>query len=356
MNQIFGGESNPYYFWAPRWIDASAGIRALHYLCHSLNSSGAHAFLVLAEPPVNGEPRVNPNLNTPILSQEVVDSHVRIGRAPIAVYAEDVIGNPLNAPTVVRFLWNYSAALGGPLVFDEDEMVFAFSQSIARRYAELGRPKPGVLFVPPVNPSEFEFTSEKKGFQVVYAGKYRSFVGKPHSVGNLPSVEIFRDGPQKQDRIEVKRLLSEAEVVYSFENSSIVTEAILSGTPAGFIPNKFFDGYIAESELGMGGAFIGEDPIGISRARETLHEGVASYLKTIEDFPTALQEFYLATQTSSAKVRHMSSIRIPKFKYSGNPIGASVTTSRIAIGWHILRSKGTRVFLREVFRFVRNRI
>ena len=349
MKNIFGTDDHPYYVWAPRWIESSAGIRCVHYLCHSLNAFGAKAFIVFAEPRLRGEPRVNPDLMTPELSTELIDAHLSSGKVPIAIYPEDVIGNPLGAPIVVRILWNFAGALGGPSSFDVDEIMVAFSETIAKDYEARGHAKPHVLFVPPVDPEEFPSTSEKEAFQVVYAGKYRSFVGRPPTVGTLPTVEIFRDGPKKQPRDLVKKLLADASVVYSFENSSIVTEAILSGTPAGFVPNQFMGEIIAKEELGMGGTFIGDDPLAVTSARATLSEGRASYLRAVERFPSELEFFYSMTQRVASTLGFSGPITLPS-------IGSPVTRNRILLGLRLLKTKGLRAFIVEVDRFLRSRL
>lgn len=346
---IFGLDDNPYYIWAPRWIDSSAGIRCIHYLCHNLNSIGGKAYLVFAEPRHRGEPRLNANLNTPELTQEVIDAHKAAGKVPIAVYPEDVVGNPLGAPFVIRFLWNYAGALGGPAAFDEDEHVVAFSRNIALNYAQSGHATPDVLFVPPVDPSEFLPNLQKKEFQVVYAGKYRSFVGKPPKIGDLPTVEIFRDGPKKQPRSLVKKLLAEATVVYSFENSSIVTEAILSGTPAGFVPNQFLQEIIADHELGTGGVFSVDDPEGLSKARGTLEIGREKYLRAVATFPDELAEFHKRAQEKSRVLGFIGEVQLPSYS-------SPVTRNRVLLGLSLIRNKGPRVFFVEVARFFRRRL
>ena len=344
---IFGDKRNPYYIWAPRWIDVSAGVRCIHYLCHSLNVLGYSAYLVFFEKSEK-VPRVNPRLRTPILTQEIVDAHRDDGMTPIIVYPEDVIGNPLNGSFVVRFLWNFVGALGGPQEFDEDEFMLAFSEVIAADYASRTDIRPRVLFVPPIDPTEITPNFEKKPFQLIYAGKYRSFVGKPHKVGGLPSVEIFRSGPRMQSREQVKKLLSDASVLYSFENSSIVTEAILSGTPAGFIPNKFLGKVIAQKELGMGGTFVGDSPDAIELARQSLQDGIDAYHRTVEGFERNLRDFAEETQFLASSMGANTHIQVPE-------IHGSVTTNRVKLAGKLLLHKGPIVLAREIFRFLRSR-
>lgn len=347
IERLFGRQTNPYLIWAPRWIESSAGVRAMHYLSHAINEMGSRAFLVIAEPAHAGQSRLNPRLLAPELTSDAAKALEHSGDSPIAVYPEDVIGNPLNAPTVVRILWNYAGALGGPKSFPDADIIWAFSENIAIDYEKETGKKPRVLFVPPVDPREFSFSVEKKPYQVVYAGKYRSFVGKPFQVGSLPTIEIFRDGPKRQSRDEVKKLIQEAQVVYSFENSSIVTESILSGTPAGFIPNKFLGAIIAEKELGWGGSFLGDDAAVVDKARLTLNEGVAAYYKTIDDFQENLTEFISSTQSVAKETKLGGAIKLPSAL-------SVVTINRILLSVHIIRTKGLVVFLKELGRFLRS--
>jgi hypothetical protein len=67
LESLYGSSNHVYYIYSPRWISSSAGIRALHFLCHSINRMGHTAYLVLSEGSSGGLPRINPELQTPIL-------------------------------------------------------------------------------------------------------------------------------------------------------------------------------------------------------------------------------------------------------------------------------------------------
>jgi hypothetical protein len=349
FSKIFGDRTAPYYIWAPRWVESSAGIRALHYLCHSINSNGGQAYLVMTEPRHLGEPRIASHLFTPELTQDVVDAHYLGGQAPIGVFSETVIGNPLGTPVVVRLLMNYSGVLGGPESFDTDEKIYAFSKKIADDYEAKGNVRPEVLFIPPVDPREFQFNLDKKPYQVVYAGKYRHFIGAPPKVGDLPTVEIFRDGPKRQPRDLVKRIISEASVVYSFENSSIVTESILSGTPAGFIESPFLGDVIAEAELGWDGSFVGTDARDIERARLSVRAGADAYIKMASSFAKNLIEFQAKTHLLSTTAAYENKVVLPQ-------VHGIVTRSRVAIAFEILRRYGFLVLVKEMWKFIKSRL
>lgn len=349
LESVYGALTSPYLVWAPNWVESSAGIRAIHLLCHSLNMQGSKAFLVLFDPQKKSAPSTNPALMTPVITREQLSSFTSLGIKPIAVYPEDVIGNPLNAPVVVRVLWNYSGALGGPIEFKKSESIWAFSENIAQDYKSKTGVEPGVLFLPPVDPREFQVVTDKEPYQVIYAGKYRSFVGEPFNVGTLPSIEIFRSGKKKQSRAEVKRLISRATVLYSFENSSIVTEAILSGTPAGFIPNEFLGKIIAAKELGDAGSFFGDSPESIAAARLGLTQARNTYLESVSSFKSALQIFVRTTQKLAETSKSNSLTVIPRRR-------SRFTKNRVFLAFEIVRTKGLIIFLKELRRFINSKI
>jgi len=345
FENVYGVRDHPYFIYAPRWIDSSAGIKALHYLCHSINKSGKKAFLIFTEELFMGQPRVNPELFTPVLTQEISDAYFEANITPIIIYSEMILNNPLNATCVVRYLMNYAGALGGARSFDELEFVVAFSENIAKKYAVTNMvDQPTVLFLPPIDPREFKKSSNKEPYQVIYAGKYRSFVGKPFEVGNLPTVEIFRDGPRMQTREQVRSILSKASIVYSFENSSIVSEAILSGTPAKFVENEFLGELIAEKELGNGGIVQGDTEAAFTAAKESLDEGITQYHRQVGFFLESLNEFISSTQIFAARIGYSQPLVIPFHNQL-------VSKHRISLAYQILKNHGLLGLFRVVIRF-----
>jgi hypothetical protein len=351
LNNLYGSKKNPYYIYSPGWTRSSAGIRALHYLCHSLNSVGETAYLVMTENMHAGEPRVSDLLRTPILTSEIAKSHYLAHLTPIVIYSETVPGNPLHAPFVVRYLMNYVGALGGPERFDKDEFVVAYSENIAIDYRTKSKKDEVLtLFLPAVDPREMQSQeTEEKSFSVVYAGKYRSFVGEPSKIESGPTIEIFRDGPKMQSRQEVLSLLANARRVYSFENSSIITEATLSGTPAVLVPSEFFVEAIAEQELGWGGIAWGIDEREIERASRTIDEGVAQYFEAIRTYFLTLEQFIASTQNSVVKIPYLKRVAIPK-NYG------LVNAHRISLAMQIMQSQGFPTLVRVTKHFAMRRL
>jgi len=350
ISNLYGEVTSPYYIYTPRYIESSAGIKALHFLCHSLNRAGQKAFLVFSEPKFADEPRVNPFLLTPVLTEEIALSHFRAKLNPITIYSETVPGNPLGATAVVRYLLNYVGALGGPNEFEEHELIVSFSKNISDNYFEISDTCSPVLFLPPIDPREFQKSTEKSEYQIVYAGKYRSFVGWPPKVGTLPTIEIFRDGPRMQTRSQVKALIQSAQVVASFENSSILIEAILCGTPAIFIDNQFLGKPIAEKELGNYGIAIDFSENSLEFARATNDKAITNYFECIQQYFSALDEFITVSQQKAKSEGYNYQVSIPSF-------GSSVVSShRLGLARQVLKTKGLFALMRVVFHFFARRV
>jgi O-antigen biosynthesis protein len=260
-----------FYIYAPDFRSNSAGIKVLHLLAKKLLENGQNAFLVISNPE---ESKKFTHLNVPILDQKTSDEHVANNQKIIAIYSETVVGNPLRADNVVRYFLNFPGALGGALQFHPAEIYLAYSKSIA---SELDR-SAITLFIPAVDLSELPHGIVKEpNLNLVYAGKYRAFMGKPNFPSGISLTEIFRDGPGRQDRQEVLRMLAAANRLYLWENSTIATEAILLGTPVIFIRSKFLQRIIAESELGKEGWTFELSEAGIDKARSSLPEAKQKY-------------------------------------------------------------------------------
>ncbi|HFD86551.1 MAG TPA: hypothetical protein ENJ35_02620, partial [Gammaproteobacteria bacterium] len=116
--QLFRDATSPYYVIAPPYTEMSSGIRVLHYLCHVLNLNGQEAYV--STDVTNGQ------LRTPLLTEEVKVRHIQAGREPIVIYPEVVLGNPLGARHVVRYLLNRPGALGGAEVFEDNDFILQY--------------------------------------------------------------------------------------------------------------------------------------------------------------------------------------------------------------------------------------
>jgi O-antigen biosynthesis protein len=280
-----------FYIYTGPWRDNAAGVKVMHYLCNSLNEIGHEAYLVMVRYPrrISG---VNPELNTPILSQKVANAHFNSRRTPRVIYSETIPGNPLKAKCVVRYFLNYPGALGGARYFPKTEMKLSYTKNISDSLVEPS----SILYLPAVDVTELpKKTSSKSNFSLFYAGKYHAFVGDPPLNLNGEVYEVPRINKRSSSRASMLTLLSQAKCLILFENSTLGTEAILMNTPVVFIENPFLGKVIAEQELGTEGTCFGYSENGLKRAIETLPKAQSNYYKAVDDFSDQLREFVSRT-------------------------------------------------------------
>lgn len=329
-----------FYIYTPAIRLNSAGIRVLHYLCDELNKSGQDAWLVIHNPKENFNP-VDPALNTPIISQEQVDKHLAEGRTPTVIYSETVPGNPLKAMRVIRYLLHFPGALGGTKKFNVNEWLIAYSKKIMDSTDNCN----DYLFLPAIKTSELPPISKKDpNLHLMYAGKYRAFVGEPANPTDLNLLEIHRDGPKSQSRTEVLELLARASTIYVWENSSIATEAVLLGTVCVFVPNSFLGELITDHELGRSGFATSLEPAEIERARKTLPNAKVQYEKAQQEFRWQLEDFI--------KIHHKWSVNLPTQEKMKIPvISYTINRHRIRLFFAMLRHEGPKKTFRVVKEF-----
>jgi O-antigen biosynthesis protein len=329
-----------FYIYTPAIRLNSAGIRVLHYLCDALNQTGQEAWLVLHNPKENLNP-TDPELNTPIISQEQVNKHLTDGRTPTVIYSETVPGNPLKAKRVIRYLLHFPGALGGTKKFPDSEWLIAYSKRIMDSVNNCNQS----LFLPAIKISELPPIQKKDpNLHLMYAGKYRAFVGEPEKPTNLDLVEIHRDGPQRQPRSEVLDLLSKASSIYVWENSSISTEAVLLGTVCVFVPNPFLGELIADFELGRDGISTSLEQSEIDKARESLPRARLKYLEAQRNFENQLHLMIKQHEVWVKSLPIQESMKIPIISYT-------INRHRIRLFFSMLKHEGIRKTFRVVKEF-----
>jgi hypothetical protein len=351
--KLYGYKKNPIYIYAPRYIEESAGIRALHYLCHALNQTGNPAWLVVHGLEMGEVPTQNGQLNTPLLSEEIRDQHFGIGAVPIVIYPETIPGNPLKAQVIIRWLLNYPGVLGGPKEFDERDYLVAYSSKIAGEY---GGEIP-VLFLPALDLREIEetkhnFENQKRTDQILlYAGKYRQFVGKPLLPKWAPTeyTEIWREGPLKQERKEVLRLLATSSCLFIFENSTLINEAVLLGCPVILIKSTFFDSLIAEEELGNNGTAWSDAINPLEKALSELENVSREYIDSISHFFVNLELEVNNWTTKASNFDYIAPIQLPQSTFL-------ISRHRISLAIQILKTQGFITLLRIIRSFFRRRL
>jgi len=287
---------------APGYTNQSAGIKILHLLCHHLNVKGYNAFLVNVMGCSGGRKYdVNTSLVTPLLTDHIAAIHLKNGLKPIVVYPDIVEGNPLHSNCVVRYLLHYPGFLGGQKTFTNDELIFSYTKKIAN-FVENNAAK-NVLFMPICDDTIFypPAPDSARSGSSFYAAKYVS-----HNKGKLcditkNSLEIKR-GEGAQTTAEVADILRKSEYFMSYEDTSLITEAILCECPVILIKNDFFDGKtLAEFELGLDGYAFSEKKEDLQRAKTTISQARNNFYAAIDNFWNQLEVFIDETQKHAQK-------------------------------------------------------
>ena len=302
---------NPIYIYAPPFVTWSAGIRVLHQLCDQLNRNGVPAWLALHGPKSKLE--FLSQLDTPVLSREILQSHTERGLKAVAIYPETILGNPLNASVVITWILNSPKLLGGVNNFKSD-FVYGFTQTLIKEYEDKSHFKvDGSIFLPPLDVEEVAKVVRKEDlsnpFRLLYCQKFRALGGIPDSFeGKVIEVERFTtDAPSRAELLE---LISRSEEVIVYENSTIVTEAEIIGTPVRCISNEWFNSLLAENELGSEGVVWGKS--------SPKADASNSRVKTLEAIESAMAKLssQLVLQNSKwqalANTKGIKKPRLPK--------------------------------------------
>ncbi|MCW2316272.1 hypothetical protein SAMN06265338_106208 [Rhodoblastus acidophilus] len=286
---------HPYYIVTPNYTSQSGGVKALHLLCHWLNRTGERAYILAYG---GSDMVVNPDFLTPLLRPEIVDAHGADGLTPIVVYPEVVVGNPLQAQCVARYVLNYPGLLGGDKVYAPEELAFGFTKKLA----EACGPDAPVLHMPLVDRSIFNPGRPRlrKG-AAFYAYKYRDLHGQ--QVFGLPdgAIEITKCRPDSQTPAVIADILRSVEVFYSFEDTQLNIEALLCGCPVVLMRNSYLKTSLGEHEYGLDGIALGDSPQELERARDTVVAAQFNYQNLLDNFEIQLAELVKLTQAKAAQ-------------------------------------------------------
>ncbi len=222
LNTLHKENSTPvFYIWAPNYTECSSGIKALHLLCHRLNTLGHEAYITSNV--------VNSELETPKLNSDIKHKHQLESRLQIAIYPEVQVGNPLLVPNVVRYLLNkpnYFLKTSWFGKFHQDEQVIHYDdifsipwiQSECVRIQTIDRD----IFKPPASQDD-----KRSGF-LVYSHRVAPDLSlipewcKPFQV-------ISMENPKSAK--ELASLYQESSGMIVFERTAAIVEAIFCGCP-----------------------------------------------------------------------------------------------------------------------------
>ena len=290
-------DNSLFYIVAPKFTTSSAGIRVLHLLCHMLNEHGFQAYIVVM--PKKRFPRdniyLNPQLNTRLLLPSELEKHRQIGIEPIVIYPEIIRGNPYQAKHIVRYLLNFPGLLGGDESFPSTDFVMSYSKCIHDSCVQSQHH----FFIPSFNWEVFWYLgNEEREITCFYASKFRKLGG---DIWGLPlgCVEITSGQPNSLTQQAVGDLLRRAKVLYVFENTHLIAEAIICGCPVVLMFNQYFKEILGMEYFSLNGCALSDSKEAIAQAVESIPKALVSYAElegavnnNLFEFITKVQAFY----------------------------------------------------------------
>ena len=331
---IYPDIGHPYYIVSPPFTRMSAGVRALHLLCHSLNKRGQAARMIIYPTTPWCEDDVCADLTTPLLTTAAMKAHFERGLAPIMVYPELYSGNPFESPCVVRYALNFPGLLAGDKEFAPEELCFSYSRNIA---AKTHCPD-NVLYMPTVDTRIFHVPAiegQRQG-SCFYASKYQAAHKGELFECTKNSIEITRDLPNSPSAEEIANLFRRSELFYTYENTALATEAVLCGCPAVFLPNEYLTEIIGGEKDRPYGFAWGTDPEEIAHAKATVHLAANDYLNSLAIYWRELDRFIALTQQHAAGKTYQRPIRVPS--------GCSIDYVGLRLGYEVIHDIAREVW------------
>ncbi len=293
MRNFYSTDHAPYYIFALDFLQQSAGIRALHYLCHALNESGKEAYVTCEV--------TDARLRTPVLTPAIMMQHHASGRKPIMVYPEIVSGDPLAAGgIVVRWLLNTPGHVGGDTSFPKDDLIFAYSHI----YLPAGM-QGHLLHIPTCDLSIFNNDNnpddDTRDLVCFYAHKYL-FNGGTLTEHVQGAISLCKDQPLTHT--EIASLLRRARLLYVYEPSALVTEALLCGCPVSIIETDYWRDHVVNFSCGTDSGVIMDDrPESIARAKAHVHNFRINHEETVLKTAWAQLDYFVEVTQDAAKAR-----------------------------------------------------
>jgi hypothetical protein len=262
QRNLFQTTCSPYYIYGLDFMQQSAGIRALHYLCHALNESGQEAYITCEN--------ISPQLRTPVLTEAVLMQHYAAGRKPIMVYPEIVSGDPMAVGgVVVRWLLNQAGHIGGDDEFAAEDIIFAYDDQHLTQDV-----RGEILHIPTSNIAIFNNDDnpydDARDLVCYYAHKYL------HNGGQLTeqvqgAISLCKD--QVLTHAEIAAILRRAKLLYVYESTSLIEEALLCGCPVSVIETNYWRNNMANyAYTGDIGVVMDDSPESIALATANVHK------------------------------------------------------------------------------------
>lgn len=287
----------PYYVMAPDYRESSSGVQCVHYLCHALNLEGAEAY-------VAGPQVVNPELKTPLLTDEIVARHAAEGRPAVAIYPEIVQGSPLPAAVAVRYMLNQEGVIGGQQMDAGADDLYIYHR---KEFIDPSRPGQ-LLTVPMVDPQRFSPQPEtERTLDLLYLNRVPASVV---DFSRLPPGILVLSPENRLGLDELADTLRRARVLYTYESSTTCRLAIMCGCPVvPMVASGHEDLSVTPQtviDIGGGGFAQDDSPAALEHARSECGRVRDLHVGAEDRFWKQIQTFIAKTQ-DTASTRHRAS-------------------------------------------------
>lgn len=252
------------YFYSPPATEQSAGHKSFYLFCDNMIRRGINSYVVpdlelfrISEINTFGQNTssyINTNyskLITPLANKSHILKSFKENRIPIVIYPETVVGNPLKAPNVIRYLGYYNNSLLKFNVLtniDKEGLVY-YSKHIGDKALSSITKKP--LFSKrvsiPVRDIDLFLSNEKneERKEIYYYGEKYSDPNVFNQEFPIEIKENFKritrfkkDSPSHNELIQI---LKKAKLIHIFEDTALIYEALLAGAVVNLHPKgKFF--------------------------------------------------------------------------------------------------------------------
>lgn len=278
---------SPYYIHAAQSIDDGDLLTAqLHQLCHQLNRAGYPAYLV-------GAPKVHGHWWTPVLSAPLMAAHHVAGLTPITVQGQSA--DERHRPGLQARLQPACGSTQNPdayarLQFSQTGALTGITQDFALQAA--------LPWFDPVLLKQALPTGTRSG-ALVYSGRLPGpqFTLRPE---HAALTDVSPCAEQPLAAAERWQRLAQAEVLYAYAASSVVTEAQLLGCPVVYVANDHQLQTLPEHPLQLWGTCLNstDHPLGAPDFSPQAFRAQMAAL--VQEAPRLLQHLVQATQAAAA--------------------------------------------------------
>lgn len=292
-----------YIVYAPHFDETSGGSIFLHLLVHRLNELGEAAFLWPWGAPTQFSLRDwgrtylrKPRLLLPLRYARLCGQKLRTNPAwctpqaqredlsndSIVIYPEVILGNPLGAQNIVRWLL-YTPGVKDAYAFTPGELFFKASEMCDLPDLTGGAPDLFVWYLNPVYKNEHR--PDRKG--VCYTA--RKGLDKPRIPETEQEAAICIDG---LSHLETAKVFNACHTFYSYDEATFYSQyAALCGCLSIIVPGQYGsrEEWVAAHPLGRFGVAYGNDDrdhalATMHRMQEFLDEKVEASLQSVKAF------------------------------------------------------------------------